>query len=716
MTLYAKCKCPSSESVLPGEQRLAAYQGDHQAVHKWLCGRRWFNIWFRRRDVNARTIIGETLLSVACTGGHHALVGGLLVFEDIHLNTKTDNGLTPLMIASKNGHFQCVRLLLSAKLKCQLDVSDKNTDGRTALSLAAKNQHWDIALAILDSIEESDADLSGEVLLLATKSKQWSMLERLLDKGFKFTPKVWLSIATAVKADKDWGGLCSIFKYSKSVYVEKETMRKVVLDSEWDGLSHVLSDYKFDSQVLCNVLRDVVKERCWEGVKRLLENHEYSNHTLLYNLAEASKMRQWRGVEIFLEYISENARIDIELIEKIQHSSEEQLKEFIFAKNYDYDTMNGTLLACACAVEENVINMLFNIFHVYNKNTLDNLLFMGVLRNNLKILSPLLHYNLNSFTHDTLVSAQDLAKRLGYKEVMKIVSIAVDELYKILISSTSVSFEGRVIGQGAEVSFQPATQERQHGPLQLFVRRSHHQTFLSDANNPSNDETYKMTSTPRGIVLIFNYQRFRDRPDLLREGSQFDVINLMNVFSQMGYEPQVYWDLTEDQTMSTLDSFRTQHRLKDIDCAIIFVMSHGVARQTFHTSDMQCITVDRIQTMFLDTECPFLKGKPKLFFYNFCRGIDEPQLTAQSDAVRETPRDMLNVFSAPEGFRSYRYAEAGTPFVMAFSLVLSESACDDDLDTLLRKFKRVYSSSNHGTTPDIQDLNFAKKFYFNPRS
>ncbi|XP_066976515.1 caspase-10-like isoform X2 [Macrobrachium rosenbergii] len=599
---------------------------------------------------------------------------------------------------------------------CKLDVSAKNAEGKTALALAATNLHWDIALAILESLQNSDADLLGEVLLLAAKSKQWEMFEKFNDKEFRITPKTWLSIATTVATERDWKNLCVVFEHSRSVFVEKETLLRNVLNSEWDGLSHLLSNYKFENQVMCNLLRDVVKEKCWEGAKRLLENYKYCQQTVLYNLAEASKSKQWQGVEVFLGFVSKNARIDLEFLEKIPQYSEKQLKEFIYAKNYGYEVMNGVLLACACSVEENVINMLFNVFHVLEKNTLDNLLFMGVLQNNLKILSPLLHCNLNNLTYDTLVSARNLAKRLQYKDVVKILSVAIDEQAKMLLSSSSVSFEGRGMGQGIGLSLQPATQQIQSGPLQLFVRRSPNDAPLYDPHcEVNNEDTYKITSTPRGLVLILNYQRFQNRRELLREGSQFDVINLMNIFSQMGYEPQVYWDLTEDQTISTLDSFRNQRRLKDVDCAIVFVMSHGVARQTFHTSDMQCVTVDKVQSMFLDSECPFLVGKPKLFFYNFCRGIDEPQLTPQSDAVRETPRDMMNVFSTPEGFRSYRYAEAGTPFVMALCRVLSENACDDDLDDLLRKFKKAYSTSNHGTTPDIQDLNFAKKFYFNPR-
>lgn len=248
----------------------------------------------------------------------------------------------------------------------------------------------------------------------------------------------------------------------------------------------------------------------------------------------------------------------------------------------------------------------------------------------------------------------------------------------------------------------------QSGPLQLKVCRV-------PQPKPPDQNMYDTTSDPRGLVLILNYQQFKERPDLLRKGSQYDVINLQNLFCQMGYETQIHWDLTEDQTLNTVYTFRNQERLQYIGCAIIVVMSHGIARQTFHTSDMQCITVDKILSMFLNSECMYLKGKPKIFLFNFCRGTDIPQ-TVQTDAVRETPRDILCIYSAPEGFLSYRYEETGTPFIISLCQVLSENAHNMSLDDLLRKFKQVYSSAEHGSTPDIQDLNFAKVFYFNPRT
>ncbi|XP_071541771.1 caspase-3-like isoform X2 [Panulirus ornatus] len=269
-----------------------------------------------------------------------------------------------------------------------------------------------------------------------------------------------------------------------------------------------------------------------------------------------------------------------------------------------------------------------------------------------------------------------------------------------------VTGEGRGLSQATPRAGNPSP-AMQSGPLQLKVRRASQPT-------PPDQNVYDTTYDPRGLVLILNYREFKDRPDLLRKGSQYDVINLQNLFCQMGYETQIHWDLTEDQTLNTVSAFKNQERLQYTGCAIIVVMSHGIARQTFHTSDMQCITVEKILSMFLNSECVYLKGKPKIFLFNFCRGTDIAHV--QTDAVRETPKDILCIYSAPEGFVSYRYEEKGTPFIISWCQVLSENAHNMSLDDLLRKFKKVYSSVGHGITPDIQDLNFAKVFYFNPRT
>lgn len=227
---------------------------------------------------------------------------------------------------------------------------------------------------------------------------------------------------------------------------------------------------------------------------------------------------------------------------------------------------------------------------------------------------------------------------------------------------------------------------------------------------PPGPDVYDTTTNPRGVVLILNYNRFHDQPHMVREGSHADIENLRNLCSQMGYEEQVYWDLTKGQTITALTRFRNQERLKHVGCAIVAIMSHGIGTHTFYSSDLMSISVNEVQNLFLDQQCPNLRNKPKIFLFNFCRGLNIPA-PMETDAVREPPRNMICLYSTTESFLSYRDKVRGCPFIIALCEVLANHAHEMDLDNLIRVFQSKYLSN---ATPEIQNLGFYKRFFFNP--
>ncbi|KAK7085399.1 Cysteine-type endopeptidase activity protein, partial [Halocaridina rubra] len=88
----------------------------------------------------------------------------------------------------------------------------------------------------------------------------------------------------------------------------------------------------------------------------------------------------------------------------------------------------------------------------------------------------------------------------------------------------------------------------------------------------------------------------------------------------MGYSVKIFGNLNNENTLNTLEEFSQDENLGIADSVIVCMMSHGIDGHTFYTSDGKTISVYEIYDIFKDRRCPHLRGKPKVFFFNFCRG------------------------------------------------------------------------------------------------
>lgn len=150
--------------------------------------------------------------------------------------------------------------------------------------------------------------------------------------------------------------------------------------------------------------------------------------------------------------------------------------------------------------------------------------------------------------------------------------------------------------------------------------------------------TYKTSSKNRGEVLIINNIMFGEKG--YRHGAKKDDENLKTVFKQMGFKVTVERDLKTSKMQSTLESFSRKSSLKNVDIAVIVIMSHGTRNETIGGTevfglDEKGILVDELMDNFNEERCKNLKDKPKIFIFQCCRGDNEQFI--RTDSTRVSP-------------------------------------------------------------------------------
>lgn len=246
-------------------------------------------------------------------------------------------------------------------------------------------------------------------------------------------------------------------------------------------------------------------------------------------------------------------------------------------------------------------------------------------------------------------------------------------------------------------------------------------------------DAYKNVSQPRGTVFIANYRRFDEEKHETRVGSEYDVQKQRDLFKQMGYK--IIRDLdsaSNEDTLDALKRFRDDEIHKKVDSLIVIFMSHGCGKEAFCTSDGKPLSCEEVYSIFSNTNCPALSGKPKLFVFQFCRGdeehisvydgkkesasIDDPLTRTTPKTTKRKERKLSDVFicfSTLSGFVSYRHEDSGSPYIDKVCRVFMDHAKDKDFDGLMKKVSRELPEAVAG---EVRHLTVKHDFFFNPPS
>ncbi|XP_053200718.1 caspase-3-like isoform X2 [Panonychus citri] len=214
------------------------------------------------------------------------------------------------------------------------------------------------------------------------------------------------------------------------------------------------------------------------------------------------------------------------------------------------------------------------------------------------------------------------------------------------------------------------------------------------------DAEYRMDYPRRGKCLIFNHKHFVSVAT--RNGTDIDAYILEKCFASLGFEVETHQDLKFAELQDVLKRVSGEVDHSDADCFVCCILTHG-EEEKLHASDHQYSKRD-VYELFTGDKCPSLKGKPKVFLIQACRGnAEDPgtHLDCQTDAAITIAQpadrtqsipiwaDFLISYSTVEGYFSYRNTSSGGWFVQSLGPLLSTHGAYYDFVSILTHVNMV---------------------------
>ncbi|XP_057289305.1 caspase-3-like isoform X2 [Hydractinia symbiolongicarpus] len=252
-------------------------------------------------------------------------------------------------------------------------------------------------------------------------------------------------------------------------------------------------------------------------------------------------------------------------------------------------------------------------------------------------------------------------------------------------------------------------------------------------------ECYKMSSKPRGLCIILSNQDFslarkngiilQDRP-----GTRKDEINLEETFTKLLYTVKLYKDLTAMELWMTIDKYARENHSK-YDSFVCCIMTHGCLNGVYGI-DGKPIKVYNIISQFNGLASPTLSLKPKVFFFQACRGdnidvgyerdeygqdVKKNFMSADMDEFQKhkspTECDYFVGHATPPGYTAWIHPVDGSWYINALCCALTSYARTYDIHQVCTKVNDIVSKlyTNDGCTQISETSHtLTKLLYFFP--
>ena len=175
-------------------------------------------------------------------------------------------------------------------------------------------------------------------------------------------------------------------------------------------------------------------------------------------------------------------------------------------------------------------------------------------------------------------------------------------------------------------------------------------------------------SKPHGLALIITNGKFQGLPQRLC--AKVDEERLERCLSDVGYRVVIRRDQTAEEMVRSIESVgkgtgkdKKLHLKKDDDSFVCVISSHGDwdrGKNTDVIYGRDGGTMDLKETAYKflgTTACELLKGKPKMFFVQACRGEEYGKIAADDSGPSRLPHesDFFISYSTAPMTKAFRY-------------------------------------------------------------
>ncbi|XP_046558564.1 caspase-8-like isoform X2 [Haliotis rubra] len=238
-----------------------------------------------------------------------------------------------------------------------------------------------------------------------------------------------------------------------------------------------------------------------------------------------------------------------------------------------------------------------------------------------------------------------------------------------------------------------------HGGMGNNVTTNHNQD--ADGSGQGQEAPYKMDSVPRGLCYIFSNKTFENKPDKKRIGVEKDRDALTKVWEKLHFVVKSFDDSNANVMETRLKELAEMDH-KAYNCVVVIFLTHG-RDGAVQGSDNEWLEVSTITSYFKASVCPSLANKPKLFFFQSCRGNERQKaVPVQGDGggndvvgseailvkMVAPNADFFFGFATVAGMQALRNAETGSWFIQSLVQALEASTKRDDLDSIMTTVRR----------------------------